>query len=143
MDEDDGDKKIYSAESMRERLLGGGVIEYMEHVKEQDEEEGTNNFGKLFSQYVKEGLGPENYQDTLLAVHKAIRANPAPRYAESAKAREYNPDGTKKPNEAKEEIFGRQAIPKEPHEDLLGTAQGTCFPEEGSVCTQSGSIDGG
>ena len=49
MDEDDGDKKIYSAESMRERLLGGGVTEYMEHIKEQDEEEGTNNFGKLFS----------------------------------------------------------------------------------------------
>ena len=101
MDEDDGDKKIYSAESMRERLLGGGVTEYMEHIKEQDEEEGTNNFGKLFSSYVKEGLGPENYQDTLLAVHKAIRADPSPKNAESVKARTYNADGSKKPNAAR------------------------------------------
>ena len=121
MDEDDGDKKIYSAESMRERLLGGGVTEYMEHVKEQDEEEGTNNFGKLFSQYVKEGLGPENYQDTLLAVHKAIRADPAPRYAESAKAREYNPDGTKKPNEARKKSLA--AKPSQRNRTKISLAQ--------------------
>ena len=50
---------------------------------------------------MKEGLGPENYQDTLLAVHKAIRADPSPKNAESVKARTYNADGSKKPNAAR------------------------------------------
>jgi len=99
MDEDDGENKVYSAESMRERILGGGVSAYMEAIQEQDEEEGTDNFQKQFASYVKAGLGPENLEDTYLKVHQAIRADPSPKHAQCNKDREYEADGkTKKPN---------------------------------------------
>ena len=71
----------------------------MEAIQETDEEEGTNNFEKQFASYVKAGLGPENLEEAYLKVHEAIRANPAPKHAQTNKEREYEADGkTKKPN---------------------------------------------
>jgi large subunit ribosomal protein L5e len=122
MDEDDGEKKIYTAESMRERILGGGVKEYMEQVQETDEEEGTKNFETKFAGYAKAGLGPDNLEEAYLKCHSAIRKDPAPKHKDSNRVREYEADRkTKKPN-AKRAASLKQ-FPKQKNARKISDAQ--------------------
>merc|ERR1711865_1290262 len=56
----DADEKSYDAEANRERILGGCVAEYMAGMMEEEPEEYADNF-----------------EETYLKVHKAIRESPA------------------------------------------------------------------
>lgn len=79
----------YSAENksldedvLADHLFGGHVGEYMELLQEGDDEEGVEanpeQFQKLFSQYIKNGLtNSEDLKAMYTDVHAAIRANPA------------------------------------------------------------------
>jgi len=68
----DPDEKEYSAEANRERILGGHVAQYMESLEEEEPE----IFAEKFKKYIDAGITAENMEETYLAVHKAIRANP-------------------------------------------------------------------
>merc|ERR1711981_1056822 len=69
----DADEKEYSAEENRERILGGRVAEYMNSLKEEEEDE----YAAKFAKYIAAGMTADNLEDKYLAVHQAIRADPA------------------------------------------------------------------
>ena len=83
----DREAKEYSPDEHREWIFGQKVAEYMNHVKEEDEENGTDVYGKLFSAYVKAGVEPDGLEELYEKVHAAIRADPTPKHGESFKAR--------------------------------------------------------
>ena len=56
-------------------------------VKEEDEENGTDVYGKLFSSYVKAGVEPDGLEELYEKVHAAIRADPTPKHGENFKTR--------------------------------------------------------
>jgi len=68
----DADEKEYNAEENRDRILGAHVSSYMESMEEEEPEE----YAEKFKKYLEAGVTAENMEETYLAVHKAIRANP-------------------------------------------------------------------
>jgi len=68
----DTDNDKFDAEVHSKYIFGGNVAEYMEKLKEDDEE----TYSKQFSQYMKAGIGGEDLEDLYEKVHDAIRANP-------------------------------------------------------------------
>ena len=83
----DREAKEYSPDEHREWIFGQKVAEYMNHVKEEDEENGTDVYGKLFSSYVKAGVEPDGLEELYEKVHAAIRADPTPKHGENFKTR--------------------------------------------------------
>lgn len=70
----DRDAKKYDAEEHKERIFGKHVSNYMSELREEDEEA----YKKQFSQFVKNGVKPEEMEALYKKVHAAIRKDPAP-----------------------------------------------------------------
>jgi len=67
-----GQDDKYDAEAHKEKIIAGHVCDYMEAMKENDEEK----YKRHFSKYLDAGLDGDALEDMLLATHKAIRADP-------------------------------------------------------------------
>merc|ERR1712045_351022 len=80
---DTGDDK-FDAETHAKYIFGGNVGEYMEKLKEDDEEA----YAKQFSQYIKAGIDHMNLEAMYEKCHDAIRANPGHTKAVNPKASE-------------------------------------------------------
>jgi len=68
----DNDEDKFDAETHCKYIFGGNVAEYMEKLKEDDEEA----YAKQFSQYIKNGVDSESMEAMYEKCHEAIRANP-------------------------------------------------------------------
>merc|ERR1712023_107428 len=77
----DADEKEYDAEANRERILGGHVAQYMNSLEEEEPEE----FAEKFKKYIDAGWTADEMEDKYLAVHKAIREDPAHKPTEKKK----------------------------------------------------------
>ena len=71
----DRDSKEYDPESLKERIYGRHVADYMEMMQEED----PDTFEKYFSRYSAAGVEPDAMEDLYREVHEKIRANPKPR----------------------------------------------------------------
>jgi large subunit ribosomal protein L5e len=67
-----GAEDKYDAEAHKEKIIAGHVCDYMEAMKENDEEK----YKRHFSKYLEAGLDGDALEDMLLKTHKAIRADP-------------------------------------------------------------------
>jgi large subunit ribosomal protein L5e len=65
--------KALKADVLRKHIFGAHVGDYMKSLREEN----PPKFQKLFSDYIKQGIKPEELEAKWAAVHKAIRANPA------------------------------------------------------------------
>ena len=83
----DKDEKKYDADAHRDAIFGNNIKEWMEQLIEDDQESGTNRFQKLFGEYDKAGIGPDDLEELYKKVHAAIRADPSNKHKESAKER--------------------------------------------------------
>jgi large subunit ribosomal protein L5e len=66
------EKKKLNAEVFRKYIFGGHVADYMKKLSESDPE----RYQKQFSQYIANGVKPEDVKTLYENVHKAIRADP-------------------------------------------------------------------
>jgi large subunit ribosomal protein L5e len=73
----------YDAEEHANKILGTNLAEYMEELKDEDEDK----YNSLFATYIKQDINEDNLVDTIKACHAAIRKDPSPKHADSAKAR--------------------------------------------------------
>lgn len=89
----------FDAETHCKYIFGGNVGEYMDKLRDEDEEA----FAKQFSQYVKNGIDAENIEEMYEKAHAAIRANPSHTKKENAKASE-----KKRWNRTKLSLAGRK-----------------------------------
>jgi large subunit ribosomal protein L5e len=66
--------KSYEAdpETVKSYIFGGNVQQYMEALKEDDED----MYKKQFSQYIAADIGPDDLEDMYDEAHKGIRADP-------------------------------------------------------------------
>lgn len=69
----DRDSKEYDPESLKERIYGRHVADYMEMMQEEDPE----TFEKYFSRYAEAGVEPDAMEDLYREVHEKIRADPS------------------------------------------------------------------
>lgn len=77
----DSEAKKLDAEVLKKHILGGHVAEYMKSVREEDPEK----FKTQFSQYVKNGVKPEDIESRWQKTFDSIRANPAAQKSSKAK----------------------------------------------------------
>jgi len=68
----DPDSKEYNAEAHRDRIFGKHVADYMQLMKDDNEEA----YKRQFSKFIEAGLGPESLEDMYKKAHAAIRENP-------------------------------------------------------------------
>lgn len=80
----DNEEDNFDAETHCKYIFGGNVAEYMEKLKEDDEEA----YAKQFSTYVKAGIDGEALEAMYEKCHDAIRADPSHSKKENAKASE-------------------------------------------------------
>jgi large subunit ribosomal protein L5e len=92
----DKDEKKYDADAHRDAIYGANIQQWMEQLIEDDQESGTNRFKKLFGEYEKAGVGPDDLEELYKKVHAAIRKDPTPKYKETAKERASKRKHTKK-----------------------------------------------
>ncbi|GIY33521.1 60S ribosomal protein L5 [Caerostris extrusa] len=69
----DAETKQFDADIHRRHIYGQHVAEYMRLLMDEDEEA----YKKQFSQYIKEGITPDDMEDMYKKAHDAIRADPA------------------------------------------------------------------
>ncbi|KAM3929812.1 large ribosomal subunit protein uL18A-like [Leptodactylus fuscus] len=67
----DSESKEFNAEVHRKHILGQNVAEYMRLLMEEDEDA----FKKQFSQYIKNGITPDQIEDLYKKAHAGIREN--------------------------------------------------------------------
>jgi len=92
----DKDEKKYDADAHRAAIFGDNVKAWMEQLIEDDQESGTTRFKKLFGEYEKAEIGPDDLEDLYKNVHAAIRKDPSQKHKESAKTRASKRKHTKK-----------------------------------------------
>jgi large subunit ribosomal protein L5e len=80
----DNEEDNFDAETHCKYIFGGNVAEYMDKLKEDDEEA----YGKQFSQYVKNGVDSESLEAMYEKAHDAIRADPGHAKVVNAKSSE-------------------------------------------------------
>jgi large subunit ribosomal protein L5e len=82
----DGEGKSLDAEMLRKYIYGGHVADYMENMKDEDNEK----YEKHFSKWIEAGIeaDPEEVEELYKKVHAAIRADPLPKAAERKKPAE-------------------------------------------------------
>jgi large subunit ribosomal protein L5e len=68
----DPDSKEYNAEAHRDRIFGKHVSEYMQLLKDDNEEA----YKRQFSKFIAAGIGPGSLEDMYKKAHAAIRENP-------------------------------------------------------------------
>jgi len=66
------DEGEYDAEFHKDRIFGAHVSEYMSSLEEEDEQE----YKKLFSKYVEEGIEADDMEEMYKKAHEAIREDP-------------------------------------------------------------------
>jgi len=69
----DAESKEFDAETHCGYIFGSNIKEYMESLKEEDDE----TYAKQFSRYIKAGIEPEALEDLYSNVHEAIRKDPS------------------------------------------------------------------
>jgi len=92
----DKDEKKYDADAHRAAIFGENIKAWMEQLIEDDQESGTTRFKKLFGEYEKAGLGPDDLEELYKNVHAAIRKDPSSKHKETAKERASKRKHTKK-----------------------------------------------
>merc|ERR1712071_36776 len=80
----DTEDEKFDAETHAKYIFGGNVGEYMEKLKDDDEEA----YAKQFSGYLKLGLDSEGLEELYEKAHAAIRANPGATKKANAKSSE-------------------------------------------------------
>jgi large subunit ribosomal protein L5e len=68
----DPDSKEYNAAAHRDRIFGKHVAEYMQLLKDDNEEA----YKRQFSKFIAAGIGPGSLEDMYKKAHAAIRENP-------------------------------------------------------------------
>lgn len=71
----DAESGEFSAEKHREHIFAKHVGDYMQKLSEEDDD----LFKKQFSQYIKNGITPENIEAMYKKGHASIRADPEPK----------------------------------------------------------------
>jgi large subunit ribosomal protein L5e len=77
----DEEGKKLDAEVLRKHIFGVHVADYMKSLKEEN----SAKYEKLFSQYVKNGIKPEELESRWSKAHAAIRADPSIKKSEKKK----------------------------------------------------------
>jgi len=80
----DKDSKKYDAEVHKERIMGTHVSNFMQELKEED----PDAFRSHFSAYLDAGIDADEMEDTITALHAAIRKDPSAKSVRGA----YKPD---------------------------------------------------
>jgi len=70
------EEKKYNAADFTQRVLGEHVMNHMIDLRDHEEEEMKVKYTKLFSNYIKAGVTPEDLEDIYRKAHEQIRANP-------------------------------------------------------------------
>lgn len=83
----DIDEKEYDASVHKDQIFGEHIAEYMRFLEQEDEESGTQRLKEIFRSYVDAGVEADDIEGMYLAVHKAIRADPKKKHAETKKVR--------------------------------------------------------
>jgi len=83
----DPEEKQYDPNDHKELIFGENIAEYMRFLEQEDEESGTKTLQEKFRSYLDAGVGADDLEGMYLAVHKAIRADPSPKHAQSKKER--------------------------------------------------------
>jgi len=78
----DSESDNFDAETHCKYIFGGNVGEYMDHLKEDDEEA----YNRQFAKYVKLGIGSDALEALYEKVHEAIRADPVAKKATNPNA---------------------------------------------------------
>ena len=68
------DAKEYAADMHHERIMGGHMGEYMEYLKEED----NQNYQEQFSSYIDNNNDSDNPEELYEEVHEKLRADPSP-----------------------------------------------------------------
>ncbi|KAL9989175.1 hypothetical protein ACROYT_G003695 [Oculina patagonica] len=68
----DSESKEFSAEVHRNHIFGQNVAKYMQELRDEDEE----TYKKQFSQYIKNGIEPDQIEGVYKKAHAAIREDP-------------------------------------------------------------------
>jgi len=79
----DRDSKEYDADVHRERIFGGHVGEYMEHLEEEDNQKYQEHFAK----YIEADVAADGLEELYQKVHEKIREDPSP-----SEKKEFTPD---------------------------------------------------
>jgi len=72
----DKSSKKYNASEFTQRVFGEHVMLYMTDLRDHEDEEMKQKYTKLFSQYIKAGVQPEDLEDIYRNAHANIRKNP-------------------------------------------------------------------
>lgn len=95
----DSESKDFNAEIHRNHIFGQHVANYMTELRDQDEEA----YKKQFSQYIKNGIEPDQMEELYKKAHAAIRKDPE---AKPAQKKEVTP---KRHNRKKMSLQQRKA----------------------------------
>merc|ERR1712179_56108 len=71
----DSDSKEFNAGVHRDHIFGNHVGEYMRQLQSDDDDA----YKKQFSQFIKNGVTPDNIEEMYKKCHAAIRADPSPK----------------------------------------------------------------
>jgi len=96
----DAEAQKLDTEVFRKYLFGGHVADYMRHLQESDAE----RYQKQFSEYIKNGIKPDDMENLYISVHKAIRKDPSAKKSEKPKV-----EKPKRWNLAKRSLAQRKA----------------------------------
>jgi len=80
----DDESKEFDAETHCGYIFGSNIKDYMEALKEENDE----TYAKQFSKYIKEGIEPDQLEDLYSKVHENIRKDPAYKKVDNKKAGE-------------------------------------------------------
>jgi len=83
----DPDEKEYDASVHKELIFAENIAEYMRILEQEDEESGTKTLEERFGSYVKAEVTADDLEEMWTNVHKAIRADPSYKHAETKKER--------------------------------------------------------
>ncbi|KMZ71085.1 60S ribosomal protein L5-1 [Zostera marina] len=86
------ENKQLDADVHRKYIFGGHVATYMKNLMEDEPEK----YQTHFSQYLKNGLNPDNIEEVLKNVHAAIRADPSPLKSSKQQPKEHKRYNLKK-----------------------------------------------
>lgn len=71
----DKESKEFNAEVLRGHIFGQHVANYMKELMEEDED----SYKRQFSQYIKNGISPDELEDIYKKAHVSIRSDPSPK----------------------------------------------------------------
>jgi len=78
------EEKALKADLLRKHIFAGHVADYMKSMRDEN----NAKFQKHFSRYLNEKIKPEDLEKKWTEVHKAIRADPAPKKSTKTKPKD-------------------------------------------------------